>query len=150
MKEEEKKKPEDLSRATLDLELETKEEEVEVKVSKKNEEDFASLPHIEKIRMAAGSKGVEITSANPSCKKCYGRGYISTTRNVVKIEGEDDIIQKLNDGVIFFGDFFNGKRFVFHLFQALFHKEGFGFIGQYLGKGITPFQHPLYVVFLSP
>ena len=40
---------------------------------------FKLLSPLQKIQMVAAQQGIETLSAAPSCKKCYGRGYISET-----------------------------------------------------------------------
>ena len=53
------------------------EEDLEVQGGGGEEVNFSELPHLEKIRMASQQQGVRILEPNKSCKKCYGRGYIS-------------------------------------------------------------------------
>ena len=88
----EKKKQDDLLRTNYDLD--EKVEDLEVKVPIEQEESFAKLSHLEKIKMIATQKGVSASEPNKKCKKCYGRGYVSVSTSVVKVEGEDDIVQE--------------------------------------------------------
>lgn len=53
-----------------------------------NEEEkkFSELSNYEKIKMASLQHGVVVKPPNPSCKHCYGRGYISTITLTAPVE----------------------------------------------------------------